>query len=132
MSVVEKLASGCIAIGRGLGRLFDKELAVIVGEHDIDTVVLDPESENVAWDPSHYKHGNVFLRGYANPVKVELDEEGEADLVPSDRYESYMDQHLLSQLTQSPGVKSKLFYGLIGLLVGEGVLATLIIATLYL
>lgn len=58
-----------IGFGRSLGRADGRELAVELSGHSIRASMMDPDNDSVAWDPDMYKHGNVFVQGYANPIK---------------------------------------------------------------
>lgn len=124
----ESIANSLIAGGRLIGRMSGLELAVEVSDHSIETAMEQPDEANRAWDQDLYKHGNLFVSGYANPVKPrvhyneslenpnELDvQEGDVDpedvypeddvsdtghvqLISSGRYREYMRQDLISQL----------------------------------
>jgi hypothetical protein len=45
------------------------ELVVELSEHSIEIDLERPNKDKRAWDSSLYKTGNVFLSGYANPIK---------------------------------------------------------------
>lgn len=115
------ISNTLIDTGRKMGRQFGYEMAVEVSENAIETTMEDPNGDERAWDPSMFKHGNLFIAGHANPVKpvvdyrkdledpnqAELEESDKADtdgdgkhydLISSPRYREYMRQDLISQL----------------------------------
>jgi hypothetical protein len=132
----EFIANSLISAGRMLGQTTGLQLAVELSEHSITIEMEQPDESNRAWDTSLYKHGNVFLDGYANPIKPAVDqqtglenpdhvEEGESDsegdgsdgphtqLISSGRYRDYMRQDLISQLLTPESRWNKMLYGLI-------------------
>lgn len=123
MTVKTYIGNALIGLGRKIGRSEGQsELAVTISDHSIDAHMVETSKENLAWDDNLYRHGNVFVKGYANPVKpvvnhnkelenpdtVELEEgDGDTDsdvddthveLISSPRYRDYMRQDLISQL----------------------------------
>lgn len=102
------------------------ELAVEVSDHSIKTEMEVPDNSERAWDRDLYKHGNLFVASYANPikpsvnhnpdldtpdeidveegnqkegkVKTETESESHVELISSGRYREYMRQDLISQL----------------------------------
>lgn len=88
----ELIANSFIAAGRSFGKLTGLQLQVELSDHSINASMESPDKDQRAWDDSLYKSGNVFVDGYANPIKprvranqdleepdtVEL-EEGEVD-----------------------------------------------------
>lgn len=69
MVVRTYLGNKFIGFGRSLGRGDGRELAVELSGHSIRARMMDPDDESVAWDPSMYKYGNIFVEDYANPIK---------------------------------------------------------------
>lgn len=65
----ETISNTLIATGRTIGRTSGLELCVELSDHSINARMEQPDESKRAWDPSLYKHGNVFVAGYANPVK---------------------------------------------------------------
>lgn len=63
------LSNKFVGFGRKIGRADGQELMVDLSEHSISVGMVDPERDDLAWDDSLYRHGNVFLKGYANPIK---------------------------------------------------------------
>lgn len=129
---------------------------VELSDHSINVSYRLPDDDKRAWDRDLYKNGNVFVSGYANPIKPrvehneqlenpdtvdvaegDVDEEAaesEADggphvsLISSSRYRDYMRQDLVSQLLTPQEQWKLIAYGVLGL----GILQFIaIIITLY-
>ena len=134
------IANGLIARGRKLGRSAGAELAVKQSGHSINARMVNPNSEEIAWDHDLFRHGNLFYEGYANPVKLvakqnegvedpdtvekvdgdaectEQDAEtSEAKVISSKRYGAYMQQHLIEQLLNPREHWKMIVYAVIGL-----------------
>ena len=136
----EFIANSLIAAGVTIGQYAGLQKAIVLSEHSINVTMEQPDESNRAWDTSLYKHGNVFLDGYANPIKpgveqntglenpdhvseAETPEEGEGDadtadgphtqLISSGRYRDYMRQDLISQLLTPESRWNKMLYGII-------------------
>ena len=147
----------------GMAETFAKSLGcepeVTLSEHSIDIDYTVPDKDRKAWDSSMYKNGNVFVEGYANPIKprvhdnpelenpdtvdvvegdggVEVEEregdssvDGAADredgaggerdkhvgLISSSRYQTYMQQDLVSQLLTPQEQWRLIAYGILAL-----------------
>lgn len=97
MAVLAKLLTALIGIARSLGHAAGYRTAVVLEDQRVDVKLIHLDEDAIAWDPGHYLYTNLFLSGYANPVKPEVDE-SDVSLVPSERYKRYMDQHLLSEM----------------------------------
>lgn len=69
MSIRTTIANTLISTGRSLGRSGDAELAVDVSDHSISVAMEQPDKTQRAWDANLYRRGNLFVEGYANPVK---------------------------------------------------------------
>jgi hypothetical protein len=136
------LATRIIGFGRKIGRSFGYELAVVVSDHSIKLKMVNPDNtEQRAWDDNLYRHGNVFMSGYANPIKPKVEQhsglenkdrarlhdtvtvpdggEEQAErvhtqLMSSGRYQDYMLQDLISQVLNPQEQWKKLFYAVIG------------------
>lgn len=65
----ELIANSFIAAGRSIGKLSGLELQVELSDHSINVEMVKPDQDTRAWDPSMFKSGNLFLDGYANPIK---------------------------------------------------------------
>lgn len=137
------LATWFVRKGRGMGRLFGRELVVEQGEHDLKLSMEKPDNDARAWDSSMFKRGQVFVEGYSNPVKVSIDhnpgidqkdtvdvtesetgedddeESGESDdrveVIASPRYQQFMEQELISQLLNPEEQWNKLLYGMLAI-----------------
>lgn len=86
---IGKLAYDVVA---GIMLMLGYKLKVTVGEHKIylDWVKASNLKER-AWDKSHYVNGNIFVKGYANPIKPRLDrEKSNLDMIESTRYKDFM------------------------------------------
>ena len=152
----EFIANWFISTGRSFGRMTGLQLAVEVSDHSIKCDMEKPDESTRAWDPDMYKAGNLFVSGYANPIKPRVDyhpdleepntvdvSEGDTDgseedvadsdgghlnLISSGRYREYMRQDLISQLLTPESRWNIIVWAMIGL----GVLQFLaIIVTLY-
>lgn len=128
----------------GTARALGLETKVELSDHSITVEYALPDVDTRAWDSNLYVNGNVFVDGYANPIKpkvnyneelenpdtidVEEGETGTADdtadseegdgphvsLISSARYRDYMRQDLVSQLL-TPNEQWKLLaYGILG------------------
>ena len=102
------------------GQTLGYQLVVELSDHSIDISMERPDKTERAWDDRLYKSGNVFLKGYANPIKpsiepndklenhdeVDIEESNErptpesqhVSVISSSRFKTYMKQDLISQL----------------------------------
>ena len=64
------LATWFVRKARRMGRLLGRELVVVQSEHDLKLKMEKPHNDARAWDDSLFKNGQLFVDGYANPVKV--------------------------------------------------------------
>lgn len=135
------LATWFVRTGRSIGRLFGRELVIEQSDHSIQLYMEKPNNDERAWDGSMFKRGQIFVEGYANPVKhvvthnpgfenkdVVDSEEGNVDdddtddddtanseVIASPRYQQYMEQELISQLLNPKSQWDKLVYGMLGI-----------------
>lgn len=120
---------------RSTFELVGYELVVELSEHSIEIELERPDKEKRAWDPSLYKSGNVFLSGYANPIKPQVrsnptlenhdeatikegngggeDTEHVPAVIASSRFRTYMQQDLISQLLTPQERWKQILYALI-------------------
>ena len=126
MPIRETIANTLVQSGRSIGESVGLELAVELSEHSIELELEKPDEDTRAWDPSMYSGGNVFVEGYANPIKPRVnyhqeletpdtidveegnkeseeseeksEDEPHLELISSGRYRDYMRQDLISQL----------------------------------
>lgn len=72
--LMSSVANAFIDFGRKTGRTFGYELAVVASDHSLNVRMVNPRNHNDrAWDPDLYRYGNLFVSGYANPVKLKVD-----------------------------------------------------------
>lgn len=119
------------------------ELVVEQSDHSLEIGMEQPDTDNRAWDSNLFKSGNLFLKGYANPVKLRVNqqpdledpntaeiEEGTPDdgeehtdeekeeeqpqVITSGRYREFMRQNLISQLLTPESHWNILVWALIG------------------
>lgn len=110
------------------------ELKVTLSDHSIDVRMVDVDDNAHAWDDTLYRYGNVFLSGYANPIKptvnanTELEEPDTADmdesvggyqkqsdgvhtqLISSGRYSEFMKQQLIESILNPDAQWKKILY----------------------
>lgn len=143
MKIAAYPAMACISIGLFIANLFGYERCIEVSDHSIEIGLEKPNKTTRAWDSNLYKRGNLFLAGYANPIKPRADYdtslenpdtiehvEGEpyddtdaetdtdgahVQLISSSRYREYMRQDLISQLL-TPQEQWKLIAYIVGAL----------------
>lgn len=141
MSYREIPANWLLEIAISIGTSMGLKKDVTVSDHTINIQLTDPDKDNKAWDHYHFKHGNLFVRGYANPIKPQIEHHaelenpdtvtieepdtetdgGETDdgkhvsLISSSRYRDYMRQDLVSQLLTPQEQWKLIAYGVIGL-----------------
>lgn len=129
-------------VGRKMARADGRELAVDLSDHSINIKMARPDGDTQAWDPDLYHRGNVFVDGYANPIKPVVDKnkeleepdtvdeeatDGHVEMISSSRYADYMKQDLISQLLNPKEQWRLLAYGIIalGVLQFFGIIITL-------
>lgn len=64
------IANFLISRGRIIGNKLGYQLAVNQNQHSIKVKMVNPDSDNYAWDHDLFRKGNLFVGGYSNPVKV--------------------------------------------------------------
>lgn len=69
LGVRASISNTFLTWGRKLGRSANLELEVELSEHSIEIGMVNPNGDDRAWDENMYKYGNVFPKGYANPIK---------------------------------------------------------------
>jgi len=147
--IIGGVGTKILGFGRSIARSFGYELAVTVSDHSIQLQMVNPnDTEERAWDDNLYRHGNLYMSGYANPIKPRVEqhsglknkdqarhhdtvtvpdggeeqaEQVHTQLMSSGRYQDYMLQDLISQVLNPQEQWKKLFYA---------VVATAIIASL--
>lgn len=99
----KKLLNGLVGLVVGIARLLGLKLKVQLSEHKIKLSLVEPDKlENEAYDSTQYANGNIFLEGYANPIKARFDDAKEnLELIASERYKHFMRMSLLKDLIRS-------------------------------
>lgn len=122
-----------VGTARGVSRLFNNELAVIITPHKIKLRMMDPDSDAVAWDESHFTHGCIFFQGWANPIKPKVPDDNESglesediDLIASDRYKKFMEQSLIDDIIDEGTESGWLSLELIAIVLGTLQLANVL------
>lgn len=136
MGLRSAIGTTALSIGRSIGNALGCELAVDVSGHSIETRMVPPGSDDGrAWDDTLYVRGNLFVDGYANPVKpvvnhndgvdnpdevgVEEAQASETDahvsVISSARYRMFMIQDLVSELLNPSERLTKIQWAIIGL-----------------
>ena len=124
MSIRGKIATFGMRRAQGFwSKVTGTELVVETSDHSIEISMEKPgPSDGRAWDPHLFKKGQLFVKGYANPIKPsvetnhelgesdeitieegqgeieEEEEEAHVEIISSGRYRQYMNQELISQL----------------------------------
>lgn len=97
--MLEILFTALLNSVRGIARIFGYEISIVLTEHKIETKFDHPKREGNLWDSDHWLHGNIFLEGYANPIKPTKDDlDEDAKVITSDRYESWMEQSVIEDM----------------------------------
>lgn len=146
------VANKFIGFGRKLGRNFGYRMAVDQSGHTLQAHMVNPNAGDRAWDPDMFRHGNLFISGYANPVKLSIDYEPEleepstvdvkeSDVVETDggeeahkavisspRYREYMRQDLIAQLLNPEEQWKKLMYAILAV-IGLSIMNTALAAS---
>jgi hypothetical protein len=86
---------------RGIARTFGYELKIVLTDHKILLKFDNPDREGSCWDKSHWTYGNIFIEGYANPVKPSITEDDKTEMITSDRYKTFMEQSLIDDMLQA-------------------------------
>lgn len=128
-----KIATFAIDTARQLSQMFGNELAVIVTPHKIKIRMLDPDNTRRDWDSRMFESGNIFLAGFANPVKPKIPdteedakESYEMDMIASERYKDYMEQSLIKDIIRE-GKDDKLTLRMVVLILGIMQLLTMVL-----
>ena len=127
------LATGAIKKARKFGRMLGCEVVVEDRGHTLAVTMEPPNTNKRAWDPRLWKSGQLYVEGYANPVKpvvrrtdrenemddidvtVGVNNEGADDvgMLPSYRYQIHQDQHTISELVNPQEQWRLLMYAVI-------------------
>jgi len=75
--------------------------AIIVGQNEIDLQFENPNKSDRAWDFDQYAKYNIFIKGYSNPIKLDISDitrnANNFDLIHSRRYITFMKQKVLEE-----------------------------------
>lgn len=139
------LATWALNNARSFGRMLGCELVVETSQHSLATSMEVPTTNTRAWDDNLWKRGQLYISGYANPVKPYIehhidqgdqdqvriisseleDDEDHTAIVSSTMYRMYQDQHLASELLLPSEQWRLIFYALLGIgamiLIGLGI-----------
>lgn len=101
--MLELIFTAMLNAVRQLMRVFNLETEIVLTEHKIKTKARKPKNSDKAWDDSHWVYGNIFIKDYANPVKIAKDkvEENDYHLIASERYKTFMEQDLIDDMLQA-------------------------------
>lgn len=92
-----------VGLAVGVASLLGYKLIVSVDEHRINVELTKPEElRERIYDTNHYVNGNIYVKGYANPIKPLLDKaESKVELVSSERYKNFMRMKILKELIKT-------------------------------
>lgn len=152
MGVRAWMATQAIRTARSFGNVLGCEMKVELSDHSIELSMVHPNTFGQAWDPDFYVRGNVFRKGYANPIKPTVDQNKKlstpdtvdienanepvgdgsgrhVSMISSPRYRMYMVQDLVSQLLNPQERLKLIMYILVGI-AGIVLLSFLMILTI--
>lgn len=89
--VLGKVFTGLQYRLRKLARSFGYQIVIDQSPHSIHTTYEKPNKSKRAWDENLFKHGQLYVRGYANPVKLIVDHDTEME--ESDTVTLYESNH---------------------------------------
>lgn len=143
MGVRTYLLTGALNQLRDLANVLGCQLVIEGSDHSLETSFESPDKNSRAWDSDLYRRGQLYIKGYANPVKLsknydhelenpdtaeleesdkdfddvdeELDKTAHTELISSPRYREYMRQDLISQLLNPRAQWRLLAYAVIAL-----------------
>lgn len=64
-----RIATGLLNYARKMGQSLGCELVIEVSDHSIETSMEVPNKHRWGWDSNLFKRGQLFIKGYANPIK---------------------------------------------------------------
>lgn len=98
----------------------NNEPKITISEHSIDIQYVNPsDMDKRAWDSSQYHRGNIFIEGYANPVRIEKDDKEGINLIPSTKYQDFMKTKVIRDALHSKGRDTDM---MIKIMIGIGIL----------
>lgn len=101
--VGKKVLNWLLGLAVGVANLLGMKLMITIDEHRIDVELVKPDKlRERVWDSSHYVNGNIYVKGYGNPIKPLLDKaENKVELVSSERYKNFMRMKILKELIKT-------------------------------
>lgn len=129
-NVTESVAKHSPGIANKLQNLNDRirgnfgyERKIVISEHKI-FVRYKPKGHTGKYSgkSDFYSNGEIYLKGHANPIKIsphEVSENGEVDLVSSQKYKNAVSNQIIEQALNTPSdeytLAEKLLMALVGL-----------------
>lgn len=129
-------ANVLLAISKGLASADNREPKLTFSEHGFDYRFTKPDTnESHTWDDSQYSWGAVFIKGFANSVKIPTTQsgikDGEPKLMPSSKYKQHMRNHVFEQALFAHKLNlDQLKYIMIGTAAISGITLLLVATTL--
>jgi len=69
MSYREIPINAALGLVVGIGQSIGLKQKVEISDHTVSVELTLPDQDTRAWDKDHFRHSNVFMKGYANPIK---------------------------------------------------------------
>lgn len=112
---MSKMANLFLSISKSIAKARSSEPAIITSEHGITIKYETPSKEgNRIWDKSMYSWGNIFIKGYANPVKINVENNENAQMIASQKYKDFMKTKVIRDAFFADTFENKkLLYGII-------------------
>lgn len=73
MSYREIPVNMMLATAEAMGSAMGLKRKVEISDHSVTVEMTNPDQDSRAWDLDMFKRTNVFVRGYANPIKPVVD-----------------------------------------------------------
>lgn len=128
-NLTRKVAKYSTSIANRLERVNEKlhskfgyERKIVIGEHKLHVVYKKKgHTGKYSGKSNYYANGELYLKGYANPIKIKPSEaeDKEIDLVSSQEYRNAVKNRIVQQALNTPDdsydLAEKLLMGLLGL-----------------
>lgn len=130
------VANALLAISKALARADNREPKLTFTAHGFDYKFVKPSNtESHTWDDSQYSWGAVFIKGFANSVKIPTTEscikDGEPKLMPTSKFKQHMSNHVFEQALFAHKLNlDQLKYMIIAGIVVSGITLLLVASTL--
>ena len=140
LRAMSKLANALYNLAESAANTRGSKKRIIVDNHEIEVEYVKPEStDNYVWE-NHYRNGNIYFKGYSNPVKIipksedsyvaETEGWGQFKLITTDYYKTFMQQNVIREALKTRGDELDLTHKLLmGILGSIAMLIIVIIAT---